>query len=171
MTSNEIDFQALQVAKESAKWAYYSLWITGAAAVVSVIAATATLAVAVWAALVAKKGLVVWKEQHISTAKADWIASLVNYASELSYLPYEIDYRQPSDKHYVEKVAGLLYECIKRWKVLQVHLSLNPDLQKKHSEKYDLKWADFSINFHNAYMDGQKNRDELKSACIDLYNT
>ena len=171
MTDHEIAFQALQVSKESAKLSYYSLWVTGVSAAVSLITALFTLVVAAWAAIVAKRGLSVWKEQHISTAKAEWIASLVNYAAEVSYLPFEIDYRRPSDKQHIDKVSGLLYECIKRWKALQVHLSQHPDLQKKYSEQYDLKWAQFSIDFHNAYMDKKKNRDELKEACANLYNT
>lgn len=167
MSEHELAVQSLYIAQYSARWARYAVWIYGVSAVIGLVAAMATL----WAVLVARKGLSSWKDQHISVAKAEWIASLVNYASGLSSLPDLIDWRNLGDAKHVERIAFLQYECIKCWKVLQVHLSQNPALEKEFHERYDLKWATFVVNSHNAYMNRQMPKEALKKICIDLYNT
>lgn len=156
-----------QAAVDSANWAYYALWIYGVSAVIAGIAAILTL----YAVIVARRGLSSWKDQHISTAKAEWIASLVNYASGLSYLPEKVNWRNQYDKDYIDKIAGLLYECIKHWKVLQVYLEHNENLKKEVLNKYSCGWVALSVTYHNLYMNGSIERDELKSVCVDLYNT
>lgn len=167
MSEHEIAVQALYAAQYSARWTRYAVWIYGISAVISFMAAVATL----WAVLVARKGLSSWKDQHISVAKAEWIASLVNYASGLSSLPQLIDWRNVGDAKHVERISQLQYECIKCWKILQVHLSQNQVQEKEFYERYNLKWAAFGLNYHNAYMSKQISRDDLKKICIDLYNT
>lgn len=167
MSDHEIAIQTLAAAKDSARWAYYALWIYGITALVGATGALVTL----WAVLVARRGLSSWKDQHISTAKAEWIASLVSYAAGLSYLPETISWRNPTDQQHVEKIAELQYECIKRWKVLQTHLEQNRKLEVHFLQKYSRKWESFCVVSHNRYMDDKMSKTQLKKECIELYNT
>lgn len=157
----------VQAAIDSAKWAYYAIWVYGISAVIAALSAIITL----YAVFIAKKGLISWKEQHISTAKAEWIASLVSYNSGLSFLPHHINWMVDRDSKYVNRIAELQYECIKRWKVLQVHLEQSPKIESEFRRKYNLKWAAFSLDNHNAYMNGQISKLVLSDCCIELYNT
>lgn len=166
MTADEIAYQALQVSKESSRWAFYSLiayWVT---AFISVVSAVITL----FAVVVARKGLNTWKEQYISVAKAEWIASLVNYMSGLSYLPKIINWDVTGDRRHVERVAELQYECVKRYKVLQIHLSQDTKIKEEFEKKYEAEWVNFAMHSHNLYMSGRITREELKEICVRLYN-
>jgi len=166
MTDHEMAMQALTAAKESARWAHYALWIYGVTALIGLIGALVTL----WAVLVARKGLSSWKDQQISTAKAEWIASLVSYASGISYLPEVINWEIVNDRPHVERVAELQYECIKRFRILKEYLSHNPKLQNEILSVYKDKWEHFTLVTHNAFMNGQVYRSELKDECIALYS-
>ena len=166
MSESDISYQSLLVAKESSRWAYYALWIYGVTALIGLVSALVTL----WAVTVAKRGLSTWKDQHISIAKAEWVASLVSYVAGLSYLPDLVDWGQEEDRQHIEKIAAFHYECVKRWKILQVHLSQNPKLEKEFQDKYNGPWVHFGMDSHNAYMSGKISRNQLRDICINLYN-
>ncbi|HCB9205885.1 Uncharacterised protein [Klebsiella variicola] len=167
MNDHEIALQTFFIAQYSARWARYALWISGFSAAIAFIAGVVTF----WAVLVARKGLSSWKDQHISNAKAEWIASLVNFASGVSYLPCRINWENKNDAQHIDRVAELQYECIKCWKVLQVHLAQNPKLEKEFYDRYAHLWGNFSVESHNSYMNGKMDMKELKNICINLYNT
>jgi len=160
MTNEEMAYQSMLAAKDSSYWALGAL-------IVSVFSSFITL----FAVVVARKGLGTWKDQHITIAKAEWVASLADYAAGISYLPPNINSLVPHDKESVEKAASLLYECVKRWKILQIHLENNQAFKKSFLKKYEEKWAHFGTVSHNGYMSGKVNRTSLKNECIALYNT
>nr|OYN53180.1 hypothetical protein B7L51_01270 [Pectobacterium carotovorum] len=161
-----MNFESMLAAKDAPNWGYWVMIAACTSAVMSLLGVIAT----VWALLVARKGLNSWKDQHISLAKGEWIASLTDYSAGVSYLPHTISWDNPNDKDHVEKAASLLYECVKKWKVLQVHLENNPELKAAFNEKYESHWADFGTTKHNGYMSGAIRRDVLKDSCIALYN-
>lgn len=77
------------------------------------------------ALIFAKRTLNAWKEEKIEIAKAEWVAALVDYSSNISFLPDRIHWEEPRDKARVDRVAALMYECIKRWKIFQTYLKLS----------------------------------------------
>ncbi|MFU0920786.1 hypothetical protein [Kluyvera sichuanensis] len=165
----DADFIAYESMLASQSTADFTFWImvaTFAAAAVSLLSAFVTLK----ALLVARRGLHSWKEQQIYTSKAEWVSSLVSYASGVSYLPDHIDYKITSDKPHLDEAAKLMYECIRCWKKLDVHLQLSVDHFEKFHHTYDKDWQTFTIEMHNDYMSGKISRDQLKQWAIHLYN-
>lgn len=167
MHANIVELETMFAARDAADWTYWVMIATWVAAAASIIGGISTLV----AVVIARRGLNAWKEQQISVAKADWIASLVNYASGLSYLPEMIHWRNPEDKQYVDKIAGHLYECIKCWKVLQVHLALDKKLNDELMIRYEPGWSNFALVLHTNYMEAKVAKEELKEFCIKLYNS
>ncbi|HHQ4306205.1 TPA: hypothetical protein ACSP7Y_002201 [Serratia fonticola] len=167
MHANIVEIETMIAARNAADWTYWVMVATWVAAAASVIGGISTLV----AVVIARRGLNAWKEQQISVAKADWIASLVNYASGLSYLPELIHWGKPEDKQYVEKIADHMYECIKCWKVLQVHLAQDKKLNDQFMARYMLGWATFAGTLHVGYMEEVIEKKELHDYCIELYNT
>jgi hypothetical protein len=161
-----IAYESMLASQSTADLTFWIMVATFAAAAVSLLSAVVTLK----ALLVARKGLHSWKEQQIYSSKAEWISSLVSYASGIAYLPNHIDYKITSDKPHLDEVAKLMYECIRCWKKLDVHLQLSFDHYQVFHRTYDKDWQTFSVKMHNAYMSGEISRDELKQYAIHLYN-
>lgn len=166
MHANIVDIESMIAARNAADWTFWVMIATWVAAFASIIGGVLTLV----AVVIARRGLHAWKEQQISVAKADWIASLVNYASGLSHLPDLINWRSPDDKEHIDKIADLMYDSTKCWKVLQVHLELNNKLNKELMNKYQPGWGKLALTLHNGYMEARVEKDELKGHCIELYN-
>ncbi|MBE0152961.1 hypothetical protein FOT80_26670 [Serratia fonticola] len=166
MHANIVDIETMIAAQNAADWTFWVMIATWVAALASVIGGALTLV----AVVIARRGLNAWKEQQISVAKADWIASLVNYSSGASHLPDLINWRDPDSKEYVDKIADLMYDCIKCWKVLQVHLRLDKELNQELMKIYQSKWENLSITLHNGYMEAKVQKEELRSHCFELYN-
>lgn len=147
----------MSLADKIAICALIGTWIAAVAAVVALI--------------FAKRTLNTWKEEKIEIAKAEWIAALVDYASNVSFLPETIHWENPKDKAHLERVAALMYECIKRWKMFQTYLELSERKKAEYEKLYLDKWGRFSLEFHNGYMNREVTKSKLKNYCIELYNS
>ncbi|EMH4072893.1 hypothetical protein RGJ01_001205 [Serratia marcescens] len=159
MCADFVSVESMIAARDAADWAFWTMIATWVTAIVTLVAV-----------FIAWRGIHTWKEQQISVAKADWIASLANYASGLSHLPDQIHWKVPEDKVHIEKIADLMYESIKCWKVLQEYLEMNKRLNKKFMKKYKSGWEEFATKQHNGYMEARVCKDDLKAHCINLYN-
>ncbi|EPL1120251.1 MULTISPECIES: hypothetical protein [Citrobacter freundii complex] len=138
-------------------WSMVGTWVAAIAAVVALV--------------FAKRTLNAWKEEKIEVAKAKWIAALVDYASNISFLPDTIYWDDPNDNVHLERVAALMYECIKRWKVFQTYLELSEKKKSQYEELYSEKWGRFSLEYHNGYMEKKISKTDVKEYCVSLYNT
>lgn len=167
MHADIVSIESMIAAKDTAGWTFWVMIATWVAALASIFGGALTLV----AVVIAKRGLHAWKEQQISVAKADWIASLVNYSSGAAHLPDMINWRNPDDKEYVDKIADLMYDCIKCWKVLQVHLGLDKKLNKELMSKYQPGWENLYLELHNGYMEERVEKEVLRGHCFELYNS
>lgn len=147
----------MSITDKIAVWAMIGTWVAAVAAVIAL--------------LFAKRTLNTWKEEKIEIAKAEWIAALVDYASNISFLPEAIHWDNPKDKVHLDRVATLMYECIKRWKIFQTYLELSEKKKKEYLELYSHKWGVFSVDLHNGYMNREVSKDKVKEYCINLYNS
>jgi len=126
---------------------------------------------AVIALIFAKMTLNAWKEEKIEIAKIEWVAALVDYSSNISFLPENIHWEELNDKAHLERIAALMYDCIKRWKIFQTYLDLSEKKKSQYEDLYLEKWQHFSVELHNGYMNGVVSKSDVKNYCIALYNS
>lgn len=159
MDADLISFETMIATKEAAKWAFGAMVGTWVAAIATVVAL-----------IFARQALKTWRDEKIETARAEWIASLVDYTSNISFLPDLIHWDEPSNKAHLDRVASLMYECIKRWKIFQTYLKLNKKSESKYYDLYLEKWESLSVGYHNRYMNGAVDKTAVKNIGIELYN-
>ncbi|MFC0227423.1 hypothetical protein [Serratia aquatilis] len=141
---------------ESTDVAFWSMVGTGISAVATAVGV-----------IVAICTLFSWRKQYIETLKDNFISSLVNYSTSLTYLPKKIDQTSSAAIASCAYISERFHICQKEWTLLERTMSKS----KKYSE-YISKWRgelhDF-IDVHNKYIYGECEKELLKKFTQEMY--
>lgn len=150
---------SMVAAFESARWAFWSVMVSAAAASISLITA-----------VVAFFALRTWKDEAIETAKREWKKSIINITMRLSSSFGTVTPQRSSLylEYHREDLHVRIDASVACWASLLVTLEQKPRLRRNILQKYGKPYMEFIQLFDN-YEEGNATRDEIMIKIQELY--